>query len=50
MTYWLQIYIVMKRVLDLVRKAVKAYCESAAQNYAWRYTGNTFISDEQSMV
>jgi hypothetical protein len=36
----------MKRVLNLVKKAVKAYCELAAQSYAWRYTGNTFISNE----
>ena len=36
----------MKRVLNLMKKAAKTYFNLAAQNYAWRYTGNTYIAQE----
>lgn len=36
----------MKRVLNLMKKVAKAYFKIAAENYAWRYTGNTYISQE----
>lgn len=36
----------MKRVLNLVKRVAKAYFELSAQNYVWRYTGNTYISNE----
>nr|DAR32443.1 MAG TPA: hypothetical protein [Bacteriophage sp.] len=36
----------MKRVLNLMKKAAKVYFNLAAQDYAWRYTGNVFISNE----
>lgn len=36
----------MERVLSLMKKAAKAYFKLAAQDYAWRYTGNTYISQE----
>lgn len=36
----------MERVLNLMKNAVKAYFKLAAQDYAWRYTGNTYIAQE----
>lgn len=36
----------MERVLNLVKKAAKAYFRITAENYVWRYTGNTYISQE----
>lgn len=36
----------MKRVLNLVKRAAKAYFKLSAQNYVWRYTGNTYIDIE----
>lgn len=36
----------MERVLSLMKKVARSYFKIATENYAWRYTGNTYISQE----